>query len=207
MKKIIIIFLILPIILNEQIELPQITNEILKSSKNNKEKIYEVIRTHSKKYAKKYPKGYEKLLKNLNGEVQFNINHIDQLNDLKKYGLPNEISGLLKTIKYVQKQVFDVIEFKIASGIGKYFKIFGIAKRLENNEIFFGYIKGEIKGEIIVQYKTIQKEKCFKIGRWKIKCRKFNVNVPRAPTSNELHIMANTFEAKFFELVEKKTTT
>ena len=57
MKKIIIIFLILPIILNEQIELPQITNEILKSSKNNKEKIYElIIRTHLKKMQKNIKK-------------------------------------------------------------------------------------------------------------------------------------------------------
>ena len=92
---------------------------------------------------------------------------------------------------------------KLLQGKGKYFKIFGLAKRLQNNEIFFVYIKGEIKGHIIVEYKNIQKEKCLKNRKQKFVCKKYNVDVQRPPTSNELHIMAHTFESKFFELVEK----
>ncbi len=210
MKKFLIFFIILPILLCEQIEIPQITNEIMKSSGQNKAKIYQVIREHSKKYAKNYPSGYEKLIKNLNGKIEFNVNQIlpNELNVLKeKYGIPNELSGVLKTIKYVQKQVFDVIDFKIAAGIGKYFKIFGLAKRLEKNEIFFGYIKGEITGEIIPQKNSVEKKKCFKIGKWNIRCKKYYVDVPRPPSSNEIKNIAQALESKFFELVDKKTRT
>ena len=38
--------------------------------------------------------------------------------------------------------------------------IFGLAKREQNNELFFAYIRGNTNGEIIQQYTTVKVRQC-----------------------------------------------
>ena len=200
MKKLILLS-ILHIVLLQTINS---TPNLLATYEENKQKIFQIIKEHSKKYSQKLPKYYNQLIKDLNGLTKFKMTQIpiSQLNNLKsKYGLPQELVNQLSNIKYSDKQIYSDVKFHILKSHSVLESIFGIAKREQNNEIFFAYIRGKTTGQLITQYITVSLRKCKR--RWfRKKCWNENVNKPRGMKANELDIVKKALEYKFYLILE-----
>ena len=159
MKKL-ILFSILHIVLLQTINS---TPNLLATYEENKQKIFQIIKEHSRKYSQKLPKNYNQFIKDLNGLTKFKMTQIpiSQLNNLKsKYGLPQELVNQLSNIKYSDKQIYSDVKFHILKSHSVLESIFGIAKREQNNEIFFAYIRGKTTGQLIKQHVTVKLKKC-----------------------------------------------
>ena len=199
MKKL-ILFSILHIVLLQTINS---TPNLLATYEENKQKIFQIIKEHSKKY-KKLPNNHKQFIKDLNGLTKFKMTQIpiSQLNNLKsKYGLPQELVNQLSNIKYSDKQIYSDVKFHILKSHSVLESIFGIAKREQNNEIFFAYIRGKTTGQLITQYITVSLRKCKR--RWfRKKCWNENVNKPRGMKANELDIVKKALEYKFYLILE-----
>ena len=112
MKKL-ILFSILHIVLLQTINS---TPNLLATYEENKQKIFQIIKEHSRKYSQKLPKNYNQFIKDLNGLTKFKMTQIpiSQLNNLKsKYGLPQELVNQLSNIKYSDKQIYSDVKFHI----------------------------------------------------------------------------------------------
>ena len=180
------------------------TPNLLATYEENKQKIFQIIKEHSRKYSQKLPKNYNQFIKDLNGLTKFKMTQIpiSQLNNLKsKYGLPQELVNQLSNIKYSDKQIYNDVKFHILKSHSVLESIFGIAKREQNNEIFFAYIRGKTTGQLITQYITVSLRKCKR--RWfRKKCWNENVNKPRGMKANELDIVKKALEYKFYLILE-----
>ena len=200
MKKL-ILFSILHIVLLQTINS---TPNLLATYEENKQKIFQIIKEHSRKYSQKLPKNYNQFIKDLNGLTKFKMTQIpiSQLNNLKsKYGLPQELVNQLSNIKYSDKQIYNDVKFHILKSHSVLESIFGIAKREQNNEIFFAYIRGKTTGQLITQYITVSLRKCKR--RWfRKKCWNENVKKPRGMKANELDIVKKALEHKFYLILE-----
>ena len=201
MKKL-ILFSILHIVLLQTINS---TPNLLATYEENKQKIFQIIKEHSKKY-QKLAQNYNQLIKDLNGFTKFKMTQIpiSQLDDLKsKYDLPQELVNQLSNIKYSDKQIYSIVKFHILKSHSVLESIFGIAKREQNNEIFFAYIRGKTTGQLITQYITVPLRKChrkfFGLVR---KCRTYYVKKPRGMKANELDIVKKALEYKFYLILE-----
>ena len=200
MKKL-ILFSILHIVLLQTINS---TPNLLATYEENKQKIFQIIKEHSRKYSQKLPKNYNQFIKDLNGLTKFKMTQIpiSQLNNLKsKYDLPQELVNQLSNIKYSDKQIYSDVKFHILKSHSVLESIFGIAKREQNNEIFFAYIRGKTTGQLITQYITVSLRKCKR--RWfRKKCWNENVKKPRGMKANELDIVKKALEYKFYLILE-----
>ena len=182
------------------------TPNLLATYEENKQKIFQIIKEHSRKYSQKLPKNYNQFIKDLNGLTKFKMTQIpiSQLNNLKsKYDLPQELVNQLSNIKYSDKQIYSIVKFHILKSHSVLESIFGIAKREQNNEIFFAYIRGKTTGQLITQYITVSLRKChrkfFGLVR---KCRTYYVKKPRGMKANELDIVKKALEYKFYLILE-----
>ena len=200
MKKLILLS-ILHIVLLQTINS---TPNLLATYEENKQKIFQIIKEHSRKYSQKLTQNYNQLIKNLNGFTKFKMTQIpiSQLNNLKsKYGLPQELVNQLSNIKYSDKQIYNDVKFHILKSQSVLESIFGIAKREQNNEIFFAYIRGKTTGQLITQYITVSLRKCKR--RWfRKKCWYDYVKKPRGMKANELDIVKKALEYKFYLILE-----
>ena len=178
---------------------------LLESYEQNKKKMFNLIREHAKKYSKGLPKTHEKLIRNIQGITEFKMTQIpiSQLHTLKsKYGLPNELINQLSNIQYTQNSVYNDIHFHLMKGQSVLYNIFGLAKREQNNEIFFAYIRGNTNGELIQQFITVKVRKC-KRRLFRKKCRDVDEHKPRGIDANELDIIKRTLEAKFYSILQE----
>ena len=201
MKKL-ILFSILHIVLLQTINS---TPNLLATYEENKQKIFQIITEHSKKY-KKLPSNHKQFIKNLNGLTKFKMTQIpiSQLNNLKsKYDLPQELVNQLSNIKYSDKQIYNDVKFHILKSHSVLESIFGIAKREQNNEIFFAYIRGKTTGQLIKQHVTVKLKKCRGgfLGLFR-SCRTYYVKKPRGMKANELDIVKKALEYKFYLILE-----
>jgi len=181
------------------------TPNLLATYEENKQKIFQIIKEHSNKYSKDFPKNYKKFIKDLNGLTKFKMTQIpiSQLNNLKsKYELPQELVNQLSNIQYSDKQIYNDVKFHILKTQSLLESIFGIAKREQNNEIFFAYIRGKTTGKLITQYVTVKKRKCRKKFIFFRKCWNEYENKPRGMKANELDIVKKALEHKFYLILE-----
>ena len=202
MKKLILLS-ILHIVLLQTINS---TPNLLATYEENKQKIFQIIKEHSRKYSQKLPKNYNQFIKDLNGLTKFKMTQIpiSQLNNLKsKYGLPQELVNQLSNIKYSDKQIYSDVKFHILKSHSVLESIFGIAKREQNNEIFFAYIRGKTTGQLIKQHVTVKLKKCRGgfLGLFR-SCRTYYVKKPRGMKANELDIVKKALEYKFYLILE-----
>ncbi len=203
MKKLLFFFLIFPIILSEKtlIESPS----LLATYAQNKQEMFKLVRQHAKKYSQGFPKGHNKLLRNMQGSTEFKMTQIpiSQLNSLKsRYGLPQELVKQLSLIKYTQNSVYNDVHLHVMKGQSILDNIFGLAKREQNNELFFAYIRGNTNGEIIQQYTTVKVRHCKR--RWfRKKCYYVDEKRPRGIDAKELDIIKRTLEAKFYSILHE----
>ena len=178
---------------------------LLESYEQNKQKMFNLIRQHAKKYSQGFPKTHEKFIRNLQGITEFKMTQIpiSQLHTLKsKYGLPNELINQLSNIQYTQNSVYNDIHFHLMKGQSVLYNIFGLAKREQNNEIFFAYIRGNTNGELIQQYTTVSVRRCRRILFIK-RCGNYGERRQRGMDANELDIIKRTLEAKFYSILQE----
>ena len=150
MKKILILLLTFPIFFSNKSTIESPT--LLSSYVQNKKQIFNLVRGHAKKYSQGFPSGHERLIRNIQGSTEFKMTQIpiSQLHTLQsRFGLPQELTNQLSMIKYTQNQVYSDVNFHVMKGQSVLDNIFGLAKREQNNEIFFAYIRGNTNGELI----------------------------------------------------------
>ena len=203
MKKILILLLTFPIFFSNKsiIESPT----LLSSYVQNKKQIFNLVREHAKKYSQGFPSGHERLIRNMQGSTEFKMTQIpiSQLHTLQsRFGLPQELTNQLSMIKYTQNQVYSDVNFHVMKGQSVLDNIFGLAKREQNNEIFFAYIRGNTNGELIQQYTTVSVRRCRRIVFVK-RCGNYDEQRPRGMDANELDIIKRTLEAKFYSILQE----
>ena len=181
------------------------TLNLLSTNEEIKQKMFNIIKEHSKKYSPKLSQISKRLINNLNGIINFQMINIPitELKNLKsKYNLPQELSNQLSKIKYSDKEIYTDIKYHIFKNHKILDSIFGIAKREKNDEIFFSYIKGRTIGLLITQYIKVKKRKCtIKFLICIKKCIYYYVIKAREMNSNELNIIKNTLENKFYSIL------
>ena len=203
MKKILILVLTFPIFFSNKSTIKSPT--LLSSYLQNKKQIFNLVREHAKKYSHGFPKSHEKLIRNIQGITEFKMTQIpiSQLHTLKsRYGLPNELINQLSNIQYTQNSVYNDIHFHLMKGQSVLYNIFGLAKREQNNEIFFAYIRGNTNGELIQQYTTVSVRRCSEFLFIK-RCGNYDEQRPRGMDANELDIIKRTLEAKFYSILQE----
>ena len=201
MKKLIVLSIFQIVFL----QLATTTPNLLATYEENKKKIFNIVKEHSKKYSQNLSPKHKTLIKDLHGITHFKMTQIpiSQLKSLKsKYGLPQELVNQLSNIQYSDKQVYNDVKFHSMKGKSALDNIFGIAKREQNNEIFFAYIRGKTTGQLITQYVTVKLKKCRRILFWK-KCKTHHQKKPRGITANELDIIKKTLENKFYSILDE----
>ena len=201
MKKLIVLSIFQIVFL----QLATTTPNLLATYEENKKNIFNIIKEHSKKYSQNLSPKHKTLIKDLYGITHFKMTQIpiSQLKSLKsKYGLPQELVNQLSNIQYSDKQVYNDVKFHSMKGKSALDNIFGIAKREQNNEIFFAYIRGKTTGQLITQYVTVKLKKCKRILFWK-KCKTHHQKKPRGITANELDIIKKALEKKFYSILDE----
>ena len=129
---------------------------------------------------------------------------ISQLKSLKsKYGLPQELVNQLSNIQYSDKQVYNDVKFHSMKGKSTLDNIFGIAKREQNDEIFFAYIRGKTTGQLIPQYVTVNVRKCHRVAIVIKRCKNVKETRQRGITANELDIIKKALENKFYSILDE----
>ena len=204
-SKFIILFLLLPTLLSEQIIIEKLTPTLLNSYEQNRQEIFKLIKQYSTSYGKGYPNGYEKYIKNLIAIpelkiIKTSLSHINSLQ--RSYNLHPEVSKQLSKLKYSKTTAYDIINFHLLKNEGILENVFGIAKRFENNEIFFAYIKGKSAGDLIPQYKEISVRRCRRI-LFVTRCGNYGEKVLRGFEANELDTIKRTLESKFYNSLDE----
>jgi len=174
----------------------------LKMTKDEaKVKIFNNLREQAKKYIKKYPSGLSKLITNLASTTSIKLDQvpISSIDSLKQtHNLPNDIITKFKGIKYSKEISFELFTFKHIKSNTNIENIFGVVTRLDLDQIFFAYVRGNAKAKAITQFNTVRVKKCHKILFVK-KCRHTNRKVKRGINANELEIIQSGLMAKFYE--------
>ena len=175
----------------------------LKLSKEEaKTKIFSFLREQAKKYISKYPKGLSKLATNLASTTSIKLDQLEisSIDSLKQtHNLPDDIIIKFKAIKYTNNEIsFELFTFKNIKSNSNIDNIFGVVTRIDKNNIFFAYVRGNAKAKLITQFDTIRVKKCRKILFVK-KCRHSNRKVKRGFKANELNIIQDGLMAKFYE--------
>ena len=175
----------------------------LKLSKEEaKTKIFSFLREQAKKYISKYPKGLSNLATNLASTTSIKLDQLEisSIDSLKQtHNLPDDIIIKFKAIKYTNNEIsFELFTFKNIKSNSNIDNIFGVVTRIDKNNIFFAYVRGNAKAKLITQFDTIRVKKCRKILFVK-KCRHSNRKVKRGFKANELNIIQDGLMAKFYE--------
>ena len=202
MKKLIVLSIFQIVFL----QLATTTPNLLATYEENKKNIFNIVKEHSKKYSQNLSPKHKTLIKDLYGITHFKMTQIpiSQLKSLKsKYGLPQELVNQLSNIQYSDKQVYNDVKFHSMKGKSTLDNIFGIAKREQNNEIFFAYIRGKTTGQLIPQYITVKVRHCHKVAFVIRRCKTRDEKRQRGITANELDIIKKTLENKFYSILDE----
>lgn len=166
-----------------------------------KQKIFNNLREQAKKYISKYPAGLNKLITNLASTTSIKLDEvpISSIDSLKQtHNLPDDIITKFKAIKYTKEIVFELFTFKNIKSNTTIENIFGVATRLDSDQIFFVYVRGIAKAKAIKQFNVIKQRRCRRILIVK-KCRNTNRKVKRGNNAKELQIIQSGLMAKFYE--------
>ena len=187
-----------PIISFKEREIPN-----LKISKEEaKIKIFNFLREEAKKFVSKYPEGIEKLITNLGSTTSIILDEkpIKEIESLRNsHNLPNEIIEKFKKIKYVKDTIsYELFIFKNQKSKTNIENIFGVVTRLNENNIYFAYVRGNSNAKIIPQFNKVPYKKCHHFGIGK-KCKTKHKNVRRGFNEVELENIKNALISKFYE--------
>ena len=176
----------------------------LQISKNQaKSKIFNFLRGEAKKYVSKYPEGIGKLITNLASTTSIKLDEkpINQIDSLKKtHNLPNEVIEKFKKIKYVKDTIsYELFTFKQEKSKTSIENIFGVVTRLDENTIYFSYVRGNANAKAIPQFNRVPYKKCHHILGIKTTCKTKHKSVKRGYQTKELENIKSALMAKFYE--------
>jgi hypothetical protein len=201
MKKLIFSLLIIQII-NEKIDKRHIIPNLLISKEEAKNKILNVLRKEGSKAKYHYPLNYKNYFTNLRSTaiIKFDQIHFSQIDSLKTtHNFPIETINKFKKMKYVSNtMVYETFEFSINKARTKIENIFGVATRLDPNNLYFAYVQGEASANAIIQFETVSYQSCSTILFWE-KCETKYKKVKRGFTNSELDIIKEALKAKFYQ--------
>ena len=201
MKKLIFSLLII-LIINEKIDKRHIIPNLLISKEEAKNKILKVLRKEGSKAKYNYPPNYKNYFTNLRSStiIKFDQIQFSQIDSLKTtHNFPIETINKFKKMKYVSNTMaYETFEFSINKARTKIENIFGVATRLDANNLYFAYVQGEVSANAIIQFQTVSYQSCSTILFWE-KCETKYKKVKRGFTNSELDIIQEALKVKFYQ--------
>lgn len=174
----------------------------IKSYTEEKKKVFSILRKFISQESSKFPKNYDSLITNLGSKTEFKMEKIS----IKKIGLlknklPKEVIEKFKAVKYTKGSVtYDLIKYNVYTGSISVNNFFGIATRLNQNELFYAYIKGRSYADPLQQYNYMNVKSCSRFLFWE-NCKNNKVPVEREFTPNEINIIKQALIIKFYQVL------
>ena len=174
----------------------------IKSYSEEKKKVFSILRKYLSQESSKYPNNYDSLITNLGAKTEFKMNTIS----IKKIGLlrgklPKEVVDKFQAVKYSKGQVtYDLIKYNVYTGSVSVINFFGIASRLNKNELFYAYIKGRSYADPLQQYNYVTVKSCSRFLFWE-NCHNNKVPQERDFTTNEINTIKQALIIKFNQVL------
>ena len=200
MKKLIFLLLIVLVINDIDIILqagnPRITKEEAKN------KILSALRSAGSKVKYNYPSNYQKYVTDLTSTTIVKFDQIlhTKIDSLKwTHNFPDKTINQFKAIKYSKNTIsYETFEFSYDKARTKIGNVFGVATKLDDDYVYFAYVKGEANAKAIIQFNSIPYEDCTRFLFFK-SCETKHRREKRGFKINELQIIENALKAKFYE--------
>ena len=174
----------------------------LSTFSEEKKKTFKTLREEARKQKYKYPSGYKNLITNMGATAEFKMDKIKiNVIDSLKSKLPTEVVNRFKKIKYTSSVGYETITYNVRQGSTNVINIFGIAKKLNNNDLFYAYIKGKSYADPLQQYNQVKVKSCSKFLWWE-NCKDNIVPKERDFNANELNIIQQALISKFYEVLD-----
>ncbi len=171
-----------------------------KTYSEEKKKAFSQLRKYIAQESSKFPKNYDSLITNLGAKTEFKmgktpIKKIDFLN------LPRQVKDKFKAVKYSKGSVtYELIKYNVYTGSVKVNNFFGIASRLNQNELFYAYVNGNSYADPLQQYKYINVKSCSRFLFWE-NCKNNKVPQEREFTKNEISTIQQALIVKFNQVL------
>ncbi len=175
---------------------------LLMTKDEAKNKLLNGLRSSAAKYKYPYPANYLNYVQNLASSTIVKFDQIahNRVDDLQRtHNFPPETVTKFKAIKYSKNEItFEDFKFDRNVGSSKLENVFGVATRLDEQYVYFVYVKGQATGKSVVQYNSIPYRSCKRILFVK-KCKTKHRRVKRGLNYNENEIIRKSLVAKFYE--------
>ena len=171
-----------------------------KTYSEEKKKAFSQLRKYVSQESSKFPKNYDSLITNLGAKTEFKmgktpIKKIDFLN------LPRQVKDKFKAVKYSKGSVtYELIKYNVYTGSVKVNNFFGIASRLNQNELFYAYVNGNSYADPLQQYNYINVKSCSRFLFWE-NCKNNKVPQEREFTKNEISTIQQALIVKFNQVL------
>ena len=171
-----------------------------KTYSEEKKKAFSQLRKYVSQESSKFPKNYDSLITNLGAKTEFkmgktSIKKIDFLN------LPRQVKDKFKAVKYSKGSVtYELIKYNVYTGSVKVNNFFGIASRLNQNELFYAYVNGNSYADPLQQYNYINVKSCSRFLFWE-NCKNNKVPQEREFTKNEISTIQQALIVKFNQVL------
>ena len=167
-----------------------------------KNKLLNALRSSASKYKYPYPSNYLNYVQNLASStiVKFDQIEHNRVDDLQRtHNFPPETVNKFKAIKYSKNAItFEEFKFDRNVGSSKLENVFGVATRLDEQYVYFVYVKGQATGKAVVQYNVYPYKSCWRFLFFS-GCKTKHRKVKRGLTFNENEIIRKSLVAKFYE--------
>ena len=200
MKKLIFLLLIVLVINNTDVILQAGNPGITKEEAKNK--IISALRSAGSKVKYNYPSNYQKYVTDLTSTTIVKFDQIlhTKIDSLKwSHNFPDKTINKFKAIKYSKNTIsYETFEFSYNKARTKIGNVFGVATKLDDNYVYFAYVKGEANAKAIIQFNSIPYRHCSRFLFFK-SCETRHRREKRGFNYNELQIIENALKAKFYE--------
>ena len=172
----------------------------IKTYSEEKKKAFSQLRKYIAQESSKYPKNYESLITNLGAKTEFKMGKT-QIKKIEYLNLPRQVKDKFKAVKYSKGSVtYELIKYNVYTGSVKVINFFGIASRLNQNELFYAYVNGNSYADPLQQYIYINVKSCSRFLFWE-NCKNNKVPVEREFTPNEINIIKQALIIKFYQVL------
>ena len=200
MKKLIFLLLIVLVINDTDVILQAGNPGITKEEAKNK--IISALRSAGSKVKYNYPSNYQKYVTDLTSTTIVKFDQIlhTKIDSLKwSHNFPDKTINKFKAIKYSKNTIsYETFEFSYNKARTKIGNVFGVATKLDDNYVYFAYVKGEANAKAIIQFNSIPYRHCSRFLFFK-SCETRHRREKRGFNYNELQIIENALKAKFYE--------
>ena len=186
------------IVTNEDHVIPN----LLMTKDQAKTQLLNSLRSSAARYKYPYPSNYSNYVQNLASSTIVKFDQIahNRVDDLQRtHGFPPKTVNQFKAIKYSKNAVtFEEFKFDRNVGSSKLENVFGVATRLDEQFVYFVYVKGQATGKAVVQYNVYPYKSCWRFLFFS-GCKTKHRRVKRGLNFNENEIIRKSLVAKFYE--------